>query len=776
MAGNKIFPLQGPSVDIVRNCGPSLVDILHSKFGCMAIIEGMASESFPTLVQQITGVTEKRFAGMLSAGIKLSVWKADLTNIGVDAVVNAANIKLQHFGGLARALSNKGGPQIQQDSDDYIRWYGELKTGDAIVCDPGFLQCKKLIHAVGPDLPYNPSRYDISQAKLLLQKAIRSILDRVKECHLKTVAIPAISSGLFNFPLPLCADTIVSTVIEYYEKSSTKHLPEEILLVNHDDPSVKEMERACCEQLSQKTNSMNSKGAGAGAGKGAGKGAAAGKGAGKGAGAGAGAAKSSSHTVQFGNIQLTLKRGRIEEQEADVIVNTTSSDRNLSYGDVTRALLKKAGAGMQRELRSATPIGKVLVTKGYSLKCKEVFHTFDISAREVLFSSVLDCLYIAVSNEHRSIAFPAIGTGGHGLSKTQVAEVMIEAVKVLVKKSPQTLEVHFVIFPSEEETYKAFETAMGSYKQKAPDPGFTQASEHRDRSLVSKPAAAPQISLHGSAESMLEADRWLWRLFEKTDTTVTIRNNFILCLGEEEHLQLTRLSTKKNINFKESFNKGHADITVKGDSREEVVVAALKVEVMLCNIQREFVKKEERAILPSSTEKVTFERTPVDIHNNLFSERGSVLTKEGLCMLKLEKVENPTLRKTFDTKKQQLQCSTQRTMFQLIPSQFCKMVSHIGFHAEYAPPADPAYGEGIYFAGTVRKALEVWKERNEAYLYLVEAEVLTGNSTPGRPGLILPDVGTHPQIFESVSGGPDLSVIFSGYQALPTYITTCTVD
>ncbi|CAB1419168.1 unnamed protein product [Pleuronectes platessa] len=722
MAGNRIIPLQGPSVDIVRDCGPSLVDILHSKFGCMAIIEGIASESVPTLVQQKTGVTEKRFAGMLSAGIKLSVWKADLTNIGVDAVVNAANIKLQHFGGLARALSNKGGPQIQKDSDDYIRWNGELKTGDAIVCDPGFLQCKKLIHAVGPDLPYNPSRYDISQAKLLLQKAIRSILDRVKEYHVKTVAIPAISSGLFNFPLPLCADTIVSTVIEYYEKSSTQHLPEEILLVNHDDPSVKEMERACCEQLSQKTNSMNSKGAGAGAGKGAGKGAAAGKGAGKGAGAGAGAAKSSSHTVQFRNIQLTLKWGRIEEQETDVIVNTASSNRN------------------------------------------------------VLFSSVLDCLYIAVSNKHRSIAFPAIGTGGHGLGKTQVAEVMIEAVKVFDKKSPQTLEVHFVIFPSEVETYKAFETAMRSFQQKAPDPGFTQASEHRDHFLVSKPAAAPQISLHGSAESMLEADRWLWCLFEKTDTTVTIRNNFILCLGEEEHLQLTRLSTKKNINFKESFNKGQADITVKGDSREEIVVATLKVEVMLCNIQREFVKKEERAILPSSIEKVTFERTPVDIHNDLFSERGSVLTKEGLRMLKLEKVENPTLRKTFDIKKQQLQCSTQRTMLQLIPSQFCKMVSHIGFHAEYAPPADPAYGEGIYFAGTVRKALEVWKERNEAYLYLVEAEVLTGNSTPGRPGLILPDVGTHPQIFESVSGGPDLSVIFSGYQALPTYIITCVVD
>ena len=71
--------------------------------------------------------------------------------------------------------------------------------------------------------------------------------------------------------------------------------------------------------------------------------------------------------------------------------------------------------------------------------------------------------------------------------------------------------------------------------------------------------------------------------------------------------------------------------------------------------------------------------------------------------------------------------------------------------------------------------MEVWKERNETFLYLVEAEVLTGKSTPGSPGLILPVEGTYPQLFESVSGGPDLSVIFSGYQALPKYIITCTV-
>lgn len=71
--------------------------------------------------------------------------------------------------------------------------------------------------------------------------------------------------------------------------------------------------------------------------------------------------------------------------------------------------------------------------------------------------------------------------------------------------------------------------------------------------------------------------------------------------------------------------------------------------------------------------------------------------------------------------------------------------------------------------------MEVWGKRHQEYLHFVEAEVLTGTSTPGKPGLILPPaIGPEPFIlYDSLSGGPDISVIFSGYQALPRYIITC---
>ncbi|XP_023278826.1 poly [ADP-ribose] polymerase 9-like [Seriola lalandi dorsalis] len=752
MASHLDFPLDGSAFNIVKKCGPALSDVLESKFGCVATIEGVDFERGLTFQQRRpTIVPVKRFAATLRSGVTVSVWKADLTNFQVDAVVNAANTDLEHCGGLAAALSHAGGPQIRKESNDYIKRNGPLKTGDAIISDAWSLPCKKIIHAVGPQLKRNPPRHLVQQAEPQLKRAIRSILARVRDHRLKTVAIPAISSGLFNFPLPLCAEIIVSTVKDYCNyASSGDYLPEEIMLVNNDDPSVQEMERACRHILVSQTPMTYSQ---------------------------ATAAKTLRHDVQIGNVRLTLKRGRIEEQQTDVIVNTASSDRDLSVGQISNALLSKAGSGMQHEIYGSYQKGNIITTKGYHLQCKEVYHTFCTGKGQVLFNSVLECLWNAAASQHKSIAFPAIGTGALSFSKSEAAQIMSNAVADFACKwkAPTMMEVHFVILHSDNDTFKAFEEQMKTLQKTVSHPGFTQAPEHRDEFHESKPPT-PQIGLSGSDETTREAERWLSG-FLKSSGSVTIRNNFILHFGKQEYLQLSRLA-QNNIFFEESFKKGQAEITVNG-SHEDVVVAGFQVEAMLCNIQREFVKEEEQDMLLMSTKNVSFERKTmkVDDVSHTFSDRVSEFKKDRLHMTKLEKVENPALETLFNLKKKQLQCHTSRRMFQRIPAQFCGMVSHIGFRTEYAPPADPEYGEGIYFAGTMKNALKVWKDQNEEYLYFVEAEVLTGNSTPGKPGLILPPaVGKDPLImYDSVSGGSDVSVIFSSYQALPRYIITCKV-
>lgn len=290
--------LHEDSISIVKQLAPVLTRVLLSKFGCTAEFPGMDSGLGQSRKPPI--VPEQRFSVQLAKGLTVSVWKADLTAFPVDAVVNAANVNLQHYGGLAQALSEAGGPEIQAECDNYIRKNGKLETGNAIVTTAGQLRCKKIIHVVGPNLPANPNSVMISSAEPLLRKAVRSILEEVEKHNLQSVAIPALSSGLFNFPLALCADIIVTTLKEYHDQFLTRYMPREIQLVNHDEPSVAAMKRACQQILSTTPSTMSYSQA-------------------------AGAAKTSTSTVQIGNVHLTLEQGKIEEQKVRIVKKRTNS-------------------------------------------------------------------------------------------------------------------------------------------------------------------------------------------------------------------------------------------------------------------------------------------------------------------------------------------------------------------------------------------------------------------------------------------------------------------
>uniref|UniRef100_A0A3B3Z1D8 PARP n=1 Tax=Poecilia mexicana TaxID=48701 RepID=A0A3B3Z1D8_9TELE len=707
MANKLDISLHEASLSIVRRCGADLCEIIDGKFGCVAAIEGVENESRTSYRRPPATIKpERRYEFTMRSGVKVSVWKADLTNFHADAVVNAANEDLHHYGGLALALSKAGGPQIQKESDDYIRKHGKLQTGEAVALGPGSLPCKTIIHAVGPDLPPNPPKYDISKAKPFLEKAIKSILDRVDEYHLATVAIPAISSGLFNYPLPECAHTIVSTIKTYYDKLSAQdHRPKEIFLANHDDPTVQNMERAS----------------------------------------------------EFKPVTVLVLCCLLFQ--TDVIVNTASLERNLSIGKISGAILDKAGYGIQDEMYQAQKKGHIIRTQPYKLYCKEVFHTFCIE--KVLYSSVLDCLWNAAAQHYNSITFPAIGTGALGFSKAESASIMLAAVSAFAQKYLNRMDVHFVIFPTDHDTFRV----------------LSKRSRMINDSHSSR-APAPQISLVcPSEESKHEAERWLQNRLFTDSHSIKIYNNFLSHFSDHDHLQLA-ISAEKGLIVEEFFSKGHACLEINGGSKEEVAVAGLKVEAVLCKIQKEFIREEEHELQMLSNTEPSHKRKTVEKSSKEFSSRQEAfshalkVTKVQLVIV--DKVENAALKAMFDMKKKQLDCASTKTMFQRIPAQFCEMISRIGFHAECAPPEDPKYGEGIYFARNIKTALELWREKGEEYLYFVEAEVLLGNSAKGERGFILPPpVGKDPNILhDSVSGGSDVSVIFSGYQALPKYIIT----
>lgn len=294
MASGFSILLDGPSVNIWERYESLLKHVLKSKFGCVPTVIGMAFEGSQAVTQKKTPalVPEKRFEVLVSR-VMVSVHKADLANFPVDAVVNAANERLQHWAGLALALSTAGGSQIQQDSDDYIKKRGSLREGEAVAMNAGSLPCKKIIHTVGPKVTgHSPTQ----SAVRLLENAVLNSLKTAEECCLSSVALPAISSGLFGYPLKECADTIVRSVRRFCEAYSVKFL-KEILLVNNDDPTVTEIERACRRIFSTHPASSS---------------------------AGSKTAKTglnSAYTVQLRTVRLTLKWGQIEEEKVRIDIN-----------------------------------------------------------------------------------------------------------------------------------------------------------------------------------------------------------------------------------------------------------------------------------------------------------------------------------------------------------------------------------------------------------------------------------------------------------------------
>ena len=138
------------------------------------------------------------------AGHKLELVEGDITDLDTDAIVNAANAQLILGAGVAGAIRRKGGPQIQQECDRI----GGTFVGGAVLTTGGTLKARHVIHAVGP-------RMGEGDEDEKLRNATLNSLKLADEHHLKSIAFPALSTGIFGFPIQRCAAIMLQTTVEY---------------------------------------------------------------------------------------------------------------------------------------------------------------------------------------------------------------------------------------------------------------------------------------------------------------------------------------------------------------------------------------------------------------------------------------------------------------------------------------------------------------------------------------------------------------------------------
>jgi len=158
-------------------------------------------------------------------GKKLKLAKGDITELEVDAIVNAANERLKLGGGVAGAILKKGGREIQEECDKI----GYCPVGNAVVTGAGKLKTKYVIHAVGP-------RYGEGDEDNKLRNATLNSLKRADERNLKSIAFPAISTGIFGFPKDRCADIMLRTIINYLEGETSLN---EVIMCLYDEETYR---------------------------------------------------------------------------------------------------------------------------------------------------------------------------------------------------------------------------------------------------------------------------------------------------------------------------------------------------------------------------------------------------------------------------------------------------------------------------------------------------------------------------------------------------------
>ena len=145
-------------------------------------------------------------------GKTIEVVQGDITEIAVDAIVNAANEGLRGGGGVDGAIHRAGGPAIMED----CRKIAYCPTGTAVITTAGRLPAKHVIHTVGP--VWDDGK---RQEPELLRSAYESSLKLANENHLTSIAFPSISTGIYGYPIDQASSIAIGAVLDHLDGPSS---------------------------------------------------------------------------------------------------------------------------------------------------------------------------------------------------------------------------------------------------------------------------------------------------------------------------------------------------------------------------------------------------------------------------------------------------------------------------------------------------------------------------------------------------------------------------
>ncbi|XP_050772991.1 protein mono-ADP-ribosyltransferase PARP9 isoform X2 [Gopherus flavomarginatus] len=699
-----IIPISKDVYEILTRQESCLRDLIEKKFGCIALLKSIRC---PLEVYRKT----------LKEGIEISVWMDDMTRHNADALVNAANEHLHHFGGLALALAKAGGPEIKQESKHYIERHGTLTTGQIAVTGGGRLSCKKIIHTVGPRW----SVYESERCCRTLEVAIINILQYVNapENNIKSVAIPAVSSGIFGFPLDLCAHMIVQTIKNFVELAPLFGWVKEIHLVNIDEPTVVAMKRACEKLLGRSDiNSLQE--------------------------TVPASANQLPDSITINGLHLHIIRGQIEDQH---ILKTAMSKCLLKiqehpFPSISFPVIGSEVLHLLKDEVADIMIDEVLsFAKEYPGRKLDVYfvihpnNSFVYKAFRTKFDSAKSKLgEYAECNRSGDLVFLS-GSRSDRQAETENKKTgpaielignrceTLEAAKIWIKNIMQIQESHLIVI----ENNHIFNLSKKDHAE-------LSRLQHFGVSISEEVVGGKaRLEIQGPLGAVIDA-------------AFMIEN--LLCDVQENN----RAKQEELL-----LSEGHLETDYPPERlREKTRGTKMLYQISPVESYCQEFKDREKQFEKAGLRVLKIEK----IHNPVLSAAFQRIKK---C------VEGKITGKQI--------C---HRLYQRVPAQFCSLVCRAGFQRTYSPPPEQKYGAGIYFVRNPRNLMEDTKEKCEMdhLICVFEAEVVTGLYTEGKQSYIVPPAvdADGMSVYDSVVDDvhkPETFVIFNSNQAVPHYILTC---
>ncbi|XP_070786163.1 protein mono-ADP-ribosyltransferase PARP14-like isoform X2 [Enoplosus armatus] len=462
----------------VEELSEAVTQFISDQSSVQSIPTPTGKEELPSVAQNLASLNLSEVNTVASYslcdGLQVLVCQGDITKQEADALVNAANEDLDHRGGVAAALSKAGGPEVQSESSGLVKYIGKIPTGDVVVTTGGNLNCKKLLHAVGPVGGEAGGR-----ERILLGKAVHSALNLSEIMEFQSIAIPCISSGTFGVPVNVCSEAIVTAVQEFGSQGGRSL--SRIILIDNREEVVRAMHEACDRLLLGITTGNSAPSdlrfqMDAAAARDTARGATAG--------------------APGDGVHVDIIQGTIETQEVDALVSPMVGYDPLSTR-VGNTLFKMVGSQLTARFTKEaeeTMLDDIVLVEGLpGLPSKAVFFLgllpwdddHDGVALQVLRVGINQILTSCENRGFGSVAFPVLGAGiALRFPNSVVARVLLECIHEfeLNRTSRTPYLVRIIIHPSDEETSEVFKSVQEAFRLKR----FTKDVHQPDQVSITK--------------------------------------------------------------------------------------------------------------------------------------------------------------------------------------------------------------------------------------------------------------------------------------------------